>query len=174
MVTHTHNTCGITRTQWVKGTLWKSSVGWLAVKSFGLFVQNVFMFSQKHSGQIHFNGVTDIFLPCFHSYTHGWKMDILCQGNVHLSICPSICLSVSPFIRVLQTFFSTCFEISIWNLVYAFSRWHDMSSLSLITIGSLRPTLQLKVGQTHFLRSYHGILPRIWSSVTWHAALLFC
>ena len=51
-------------------------------------------------------------------------------------------------------FFSTCFEISIWNLVYAFSRWHDMSSLSFITIGSLWPSLQPKVGQTQFLQSW--------------------
>ena len=51
-------------------------------------------------------------------------------------------------------FSSTCFEISIWNLVYTFSRWHDMSSLSCITIGSLWPSLQPKVGQTHFLQSW--------------------
>ena len=51
-------------------------------------------------------------------------------------------------------FSSTCFEISIWNLVYTFSRWHDMSSLSCITIGSLWPSLQPKVGQTYFLQSW--------------------
>ena len=51
-------------------------------------------------------------------------------------------------------FSSTCFEISIWNLVYTFSRWHDMSSLSCITIGSFWPSLQPKVGQTHFLQSW--------------------
>ena len=49
---------------------------------------------------------------------------------------------------------STCFEISIWNLVYTFSGWHDMSSLSFITIGSLWPSLQPKVGQTQFLQSW--------------------
>ena len=40
------------------------------------------------------------------------------------------------------------------NLVYTFSRWHDMSSLSCITIGSLWPSLQPKVGQTYFLQSW--------------------
>ena len=65
------------------------------------------------------------------------------------------CLSVRPSVRPsFPDFFSTCFEISIWNLVYAFSRWHDMSSLSFITIGSLWPSLQPKVGQTQFLQSW--------------------
>ena len=56
--------------------------------------------------------------------------------------------------RSCPDFSSTCFEISIWNLVYTLSRWHDMSSLSYITIGSLWPSLQPKVGQTHFLQSW--------------------
>ena len=61
--------------------------------------------------------------------------------------------------RIMPTFFytdfsSTSFEISIWNLIYTFSRWHDMSSLSCITIGSLWPSLQPKVGQTLFLESW--------------------
>ena len=76
-------------------------------------------------------------------YTPVWKTDVLCYGNV----CPSVRPSFPDF-------FSTCFEISIWNLVYAFSRWHDMSSLSFITIGSLWPSLQPKVGQTQFLQSW--------------------
>ena len=66
-----------------------------------------------------------------------------------LSVLPSVCPSVRPS---FPDFFSTCFEISIWNLVYAFSRWHDMSSLSFITIGSLWPSLQPNVGQTQFLQ----------------------
>ena len=81
----------------------------------------------------------------------GWGilgiLDVLCLGYVRPSVRPSIC----P--RFLN-FFSTCFEISIWNLVYAFSRWHDMSSVSFITIGSLWPSLQPKVGQTQFLQSW--------------------
>ena len=63
--------------------------------------------------------------------------------------------AVAMFVRPgFLDFFSTCFAISIWNLVYTFSRWHDMSSLSCITIGSLWPSLQPKVGQTHFLQSW--------------------
>ena len=76
-------------------------------------------------------------------YTPVWKTNVLCRGNVRLSVRPHF-----------PDFSSTCFEISIWNLVYTFSRWHDMSSLSCITIGSLWPSLQPKVGQTHFLQSW--------------------
>ena len=71
------------------------------------------------------------------------------NGRIMLWQCPSVRPSVRPS---FPDFFSTCFEISIWNLVYAFSRWHDMSSLSFITIGSLWPSLQPKVGQTQFLQ----------------------
>ena len=52
--------------------------------------------------------------------------------SVGLSICPSVRPSVRPR---FPDFSSTCFEISIWNLVYTFSRWHDISSLSCITLG---------------------------------------
>ena len=77
------------------------------------------------------------------------------NGRIMLWQCPSVCPSVRPSVRPsFPDFFSTCFEISIWNLVYAFSRWHDMSSLSFITIGSIRPSLQPKVGQTQFLQSW--------------------
>ena len=83
------------------------------------------------------------------------KRDVLCRGNVRPSVCPSVCPSVRPSVRPrFPDFSSTCFEISIWNLVYTFSRWHDMSSLSCITIGSLWPSLQPKVGQTYFLQSW--------------------
>ena len=81
------------------------------------------------------------------------------NGRIMLWQCPSVCPSVHPSVRPsvrpsFPDFFSTCFEISIWNLVYAFSRWHDVSSLSFITIGSLWPSLQPKVGQTQFLQSW--------------------
>ena len=78
------------------------------------------------------------------------KRDVSCRGNVRPSVCPS----VRPR---FPNFSSTCFEISIWNLVYTFSRWHDMSSSSCITIGSLWPSLQPKVGQTHFFFN-HGLI----------------
>ena len=84
-------------------------------------------------------------------YTPVWKTDVLCRGNVRPSVCPSVRPSVRPG---FPDFSSTCFEISIWNLVYTFSRWHDMSILTCITIGSLWPSLQPKVGQTHFLQSW--------------------
>ena len=67
--------------------------------------------------------------------------------SVLLSVCPSVCPSFLDF-------FSTCFQISFSNLVYTFSRWHDMSSLSFIIVGSLGLSLQPKVGQTHFLQSW--------------------
>ena len=79
------------------------------------------------------------------------KTDVLCHGNVRPSLRPSVRPSVRPG---FPDFSSTCFEISIWNLVYTFSRWHNMSSLSCITIGSLWPSLQPKVGQTHFWQSW--------------------
>ena len=66
----------------------------------------------------------------------------------------AVAMSVRPSVRpCFPDFTSTCFEISIWNLVYTFSRWHDMSNLSCIKIGSLWPSLQPKVGQTYFLQS---------------------
>ena len=86
-------------------------------------------------------------------YTPVWK-----TGRIMPWQCPSVrrsVPSVRPSVRPrFPDFSSTCFEISIWNLVYTFSRWHDMSSLSCITIGSLWPSLQPKVGQTYFLQSW--------------------
>ena len=81
-------------------------------------------------------------------------------------------LYTRPSVRVFRIFSSTCFEISIWNLIYTFSRWHDMSSLSCITIGSLWPSLQPKVGQTHFLQSW----PHKSRSILqiWYAGGLLC
>ena len=86
-------------------------------------------------------------------YTRVWK-----TGRIMPWQCPSVRLSVRLSVRpsvrpCFPDFSSTCFEISIWNLVYTFSRWHNMSSLSCITIGSLWPSLQPKVGQTYFLQS---------------------
>ena len=66
---------------------------------------------------------------------------------------PSVRLSVRPCV-FSGLFFR--FGILIWNLVCTFSRWHDMSSLSFITMMSLWPTLQPKVGQTHFFFN-HGL-----------------
>ena len=77
------------------------------------------------------------------------------KNGTYYAMAMSVRLSVRPSVRPrFPDFSSTCFEISIWNLVYTFSRWHDMSSLSCITIGSLWPSLQPKVGQTYFLQSW--------------------
>ena len=50
---------------------------------------------------------------------------------------------------VFRTFFCTCCEISVWNLVYTSSGWCHTSSLSFILIWTLWPTLQPKIGQSH-------------------------
>ena len=105
----------------------------------------------------------------FAFYTPVWKMGRIMPWqcpSVRPSVCPSVRPSLRPSVRPrFPDFSSTCFEISIWNLVYAFSRWHDMSSLSCITIGSIWHSLQPKVGQTYFLQSWphksRGIL-QIW------------
>ena len=108
---------------------------------------------QKACEKLHHN-YTDILQCQLHFYTPVWK-----TGRIMPWQCPSVRLSVRLSVRPsvrprFPDFSSTCFEISIWNLVYTFSRWHDMSSLSRITIGSLWPSLQPKVGQTYFLQSW--------------------
>ena len=59
-----------------------------------------------------------------------WYLYQMCNTDVRPSVRPRF-----------PDFSSTCFEISIWNL-------------SCITIGSFWPSLQPKVGQTHFLQSW--------------------
>ena len=58
-----------------------------------------------------------------------------CYYAMAMSVHPSVRLSVHP--SEFSGLFSTHFEISILNLVYTFSGWHDMLSLSFITIRSL-------------------------------------
>ena len=108
-------------------------------------VDDVIMLSLGQHGH-HFKDA--IFIHLFE------KRDVLCRGNVRPKkgtyyavamsvrkkgrIMPWQCPSVRPSVRPrFPDFSTTCFEISIWNSVYTFSRWHDMSSLSCITIGSL-------------------------------------
>ena len=54
--------------------------------------------------------------------------------------------------------FCTCFEISVWNLVYTCIWWCRTSSLSFIPIWTLWPTLQPKIRQSficiHGLKNY--------------------
>ena len=87
-------------------------------------------------------------------YTPVWKTGRIMPWQCP-SVRPSVCPSVRPSVRPrFPDFSSTCFEISIRNLVYTFSKWHDMSSLSCITIGSLWRSLQPEIGQTYFLQSW--------------------
>ena len=69
---------------------------------------------------------------------------------------------VRPSVRVFRTFLQ-CFEISIWNLVYTLSRWHDMSSLKG---GVTRAPSQRKVFRTFF-----GHVLR-YQFETWHIHLV--
>ena len=71
-----------------------------------------------------------------------WTNSFLLYARLKKRTYYAMAMSVRPRFR---DFFSTCFEILIWNLVYTFSRWHNMSSLSCITIRSLWPSLQQKV-----------------------------
>ena len=99
------------------------------------------------------------------------------EKRTYYAVAMSVRLSVCPSVRPrFPDFSSTCFEISIWNLEYTFSRFHDMSSLSCITIGWLWPSLQPKVGQTIFLQSWSHksrIILQIWYTggllyTSWH------
>ena len=78
-----------------------------------------------------------------HFYTPVWK-----TGR----IMPWQCPSVRPSVHVFRTFLQHA-------LRYQFETWYihsvgGTSSLSCITIGSFWPSLQPKVGQTHFLQSW--------------------
>ena len=57
-------------------------------------------------------------------------------------------LRISDFSK-FSGLFSTCFEISVSNLVYVCSRWCYTSSLSFIQFGTLWPTLQPEISQSH-------------------------
>ena len=103
--------------------------------------------------QSHFNNFSIFYTPVWKTVSN--RLQTVSNRHIMPWQCPSICLSIHSSVRPrFPDFSSTCFEISIWNLVYTFSRWHNMSSLSCIIIGSLWPRLQPKVGQTHFLQSW--------------------
>ena len=84
----------------------------------------------------HFIFSSHMYFSLFELHLCLYLFSFLCarlkNGRIMPWRCPSVRLSVRP--SELSRLFSTCFGISIWNLVYAFSRWHDMSSLSFITI----------------------------------------
>ena len=75
------------------------------------------------------------------------------EKRTYYAVAMSVRLSIRPSVRVFRTFLHHAlrYQFETW---YTFSRWHDMSSLSCITIGSLWPSLLPKVGQTHFLQSW--------------------
>ena len=86
------------------------------------------------------------------------KKTVLLHGMampIHSSICPS----------EFSGLFSTCFQISIWNLVHTFSTWHVMLSLSFIIVhrtSSLsfitRPISEPKANQICFWYSLGNLL----------------
>ena len=79
----------------------------------------------------------------YYFYTPVWKTDILC--------CSNVCLSAFSGL-----FFNMLWDINLKLGIYTCGRWHDMSSLSCIAIGSFWPSLQPKVGQSHF--GNHGLI----------------
>ena len=68
----------------------------------------------------------------------------------------AVAMSVRLSVRVFRTFL-TRFEISIWNFVYTFGRWHNRSSLSFIAIRWLWTTLQPKEGPMHIF-CFRGLI----------------
>ena len=114
---------------------------------------------QLASWQLRSNSPKTSVRPSVHLASPDTYIKCAIQTSVRPSTRPDLHHVVGLFILrdVRLSFpdsFSTCFEISFLNLVYTFSRWHDMSRLSFIIIGSLWPSLQPKVGQTHFLQSW--------------------
>ena len=104
--------------------------------------------SNKRKCCLYLNLWLIILFYSFDFSTPVWKTVVLCHGIVRPSV------RLSPSVRPIFWTFSTCFKISIWIFIYTFSGWHDMSSLSSIKIGSLWPTLELKLGETQFLLSW--------------------
>ena len=105
------------------------------------------------------------------------SMTYLCKrplglGFVQATFCKNIIFEILAIIfRAFWTFqsfpgfFSTCFEISVWNLVYTCSSRCSTSSSSFIPIGTICPTLQPKKVQSHLsalmaLKIIQG--PQIW------------
>ena len=79
----------------------------------------------------------------YDSYKPFWKTDILCRGNVR----PSVRLRFPAFFqRALRYQFETWYRHSVGGTTY----WVLVSS----QLGSVWPSLQPKVGQTYFLKSW--------------------
>ena len=97
--------------------------------------------------------------PVTHGFTHKGPV----MRNFDVCIRPFVKRSYHAVAMSVWVFwtFSTCFEISISNLAYTFSKWRGMSRWSFITIRALWPSLQLKVGQNHILQSWPHKLRKI-------------
>ena len=74
--------------------------------------------------------------------------------------------------RSFPGFFSTCFEISIWNFVYTCSRWSYTSSSSFIPIGTLWPYFTAKNRSKSFI-CIHGLKSHIEGSDLVHTLILW-
>ena len=88
-----------------------------------------------------------------------FKFDTQVACCLPLDISPFLCkniifriLAIFLHVWIFQSFaglFSTCFEISLWNLVYSCSSWCYTLSSCIIPIWTLWHTLQPKIGQSH-------------------------
>ena len=88
-------------------------------------------------------------------FRHGW----IIFGPLADKNTWKVALVELPASEKFSRLFCTCFEISVWNLVYKSSRWCHMSSSSFIPIWTLWPTLQPKIGQSHLsaFKLYRGL-----------------
>ena len=107
----------------------------------------------------------------FHSTAAVWFHHCCCESSSQITIGKTrtssyarlknrshhtVAMSVHPPFRLSEVamLFSTCFEISIWNLVYNSVGGTTCRVLVPSQFGSLWSTLQTKVGQTHILQSW--------------------
>ena len=118
----------------------------------------------------------------FHSAVAVWFHHCCCESSSQITIGKTrtfsyarlknrshhtVAMSVHPPFRLSEVamLFSTCFEISIWNLVYNSVGGTTCRVLVPSQFGSLWSTLQPKVGQTHILQSWphkSGLILQIW------------
>ena len=91
-------------------------------------------------------------------FHHGWAIfGPLADKNTWNGVLLEL-----PASEKFSRLFCTCCEISVWNLAYTCSGWCHTSSSSFILIGTLWPSLQPKIGQSHLsafmaLKSYRSL-----------------
>ena len=132
-------------------------------KAFGILVSLLFLYARLKNGRIMPWQCPSVRLSVRPSGFSGLFFNMLWDINLKLGIYIHKfrflwkyyfqnfrdCFCAFWIFRSFPGFFSTCFEISVWNLVYTCSRWCYTSSSSFISIGTLWPTLQPKIGQSH-------------------------